>query len=68
MHVIRFTGEESFECFNNLGEVSKERFSRFLHQFLEIGANCVGGVFVLEGSEETGFDGIPADFVDPKSL
>jgi hypothetical protein len=51
-----------------LGEVSKEHFSRLLHQFLEIGANCLRDVFLLEGSEEAGFDGIPADFVDPKSL
>jgi hypothetical protein len=56
------------ECFDILGKVTKNRFTGFLHEILEISADGYGRVLLFEGSEEAGFDSIPDGLVSSKGL
>jgi hypothetical protein len=67
-HVIGFTGNESFDHFDILGEVVEDSYSWFLHEVLKVSTYSFGRVFLLEGVEEAGLDGIPASLVSSKGL
>jgi hypothetical protein len=55
-HHIWFTGHASLECFDVLGEVDIDAFSRLLGLVSSIRTYSLGRVLWFEGPEEAGFD------------
>jgi hypothetical protein len=63
-HLVGFAGHKPLEGSHVLGKVKVDYFSRPLRQILEVGANSLGRVLLLQGADEAGLDIFPALLVD----